>query len=59
MEKYFENENTCDILMNDVKMKDEPFLKPQKNVNLEENENFQTKGNMNLGMNEEKMKENF
>jgi hypothetical protein len=45
--------------MNEVKMKNEPLFKPQKNVNLEKNESFQTKGNMNLGMNEEKMKENF
>jgi hypothetical protein len=59
MEKSSENENTCDILINEVKMKDESLLKPKKNVNLEENESFQRKGNMNLRMNEEKMKENF
>jgi hypothetical protein len=26
MEKFFENENTCDIFMNEVRMEDEPLL---------------------------------
>jgi hypothetical protein len=34
MELSFENKNTCDIFMNEVKMEDEPLLKLQENVNL-------------------------
>jgi hypothetical protein len=34
MELFSENENTCDIFMNEVKMEDEPLLEPQENVNL-------------------------
>jgi hypothetical protein len=59
MNFFSEIESTCDILMNEVRMEDEPLLEPQENINLEENESFQIEGNKNLGMNEEKMKENF
>jgi hypothetical protein len=59
MEFFSEIENTCDILMNEVRMEDEPLLEPQENINLEENESFQIEGNKNLGMNEEKMKGSF
>jgi len=59
MEQFSENENTCDILMNEVRMEDELLLELQENESLEENESFQTEGNRNLRMNEEKMKENF
>ncbi len=34
MEQFSENENACDIFMNEVKMEDEPLLEPQKNVSL-------------------------
>jgi hypothetical protein len=38
--------------MNEIRMEDEPLLELQENVNLQENESLQTKGNRNLGMNE-------
>jgi hypothetical protein len=44
MEIFSENENICDILMNEVRMEDEPLLGLQENVNLEENESFQING---------------
>ncbi len=59
MEKFFEDENTCDIFMNEVRMEDEHFLEPQENVNLQENESLQIEKNRNLGINEKKMKKNF
>ncbi len=53
MEYFFENENICDIFMNEIRMENEPLLK------LEENGSLQTKGNRNLEMNEKKMKDNL
>jgi hypothetical protein len=49
MEQSFENENICDVFMNEVKVKDEMLPK------LEEMGNFQTKGSRNLEMNEKKL----
>ncbi len=46
MEQFFENKNTCDIFMNEIRIEDEPLLEPQENVNL------QTKGSKNAKMNE-------
>ncbi len=40
-QQSFENENTCDLFMNEVRMEDEHFLEPQENVNLQENESLQ------------------
>jgi hypothetical protein len=34
MEQSSENENTCDIFMNEVNMEDEPLLELQENINL-------------------------
>jgi hypothetical protein len=45
-EQFFENENTCDIFMTEIRMENEPLLEPQENVNL------QTKGSKNAKMNE-------
>jgi hypothetical protein len=59
MEQSSKNENTCDIFMNEVRMENEPLLKPQENINLQENENLQIERSRNPKMNEEKMKENF
>jgi hypothetical protein len=53
MEQSSENENTCDIFINEIKKKNKPLLEFQKNGNL------QTEGSRNLEMNEEKMKNNF
>jgi hypothetical protein len=53
MEQYFENENTCDIFMNEVRIEDELLLKFEKNRSL------QLEGSKNLKTNEEKMKENL
>jgi hypothetical protein len=47
-QKNSENENTCNILMNEVWMEDEPFLEPQENGNLQENENLQIEKTRNL-----------
>jgi hypothetical protein len=30
MEQYFKNENTCDVFMNEVRIKDEILLEPEK-----------------------------
>jgi hypothetical protein len=46
MEQYFQNENKCDVLMNEIRMEDEPLLE------LQENESLQAKGNRNPRMNE-------
>ncbi len=59
MEIFFENENTCDIFMNEIKMEDEPLLEPEENGSYQENESLQTKGNRIPRMNEEKMEDNF
>jgi hypothetical protein len=50
MEEYFENENTCDVFMNEVKIKDEMLLE------LEKMGSFQTKGSRNQEMNEKNLK---
>jgi hypothetical protein len=34
MEKFFENENTCDIFINEVRMENEPLRKPKKNASV-------------------------
>jgi hypothetical protein len=59
MEKVFENENTCDIFMNEIKMEDEPLLEAEENGSCQENESLQTKGNRIPRMNKEKMEDNF
>ncbi len=53
MEQSSENENTCDIFMNEVKIEDELLLKFEKNGSL------QLEGSRNPKTNEEKMKENL
>jgi len=53
MKQSFENENTCDIFMNELKMKNEPLWKPKENASV------QREGNINLKINEEIMKENL
>ncbi len=45
MEHYFENENTCDVFMNEVKIEDEMLLK------LEEMGSLQMKRSTNPKMN--------
>jgi len=50
MEQYSENENTCDVFMNEVRIEDEMLVKVQKIVNL------QTKGSKNLEKNEKNLK---
>jgi hypothetical protein len=50
MEQSFKNENTYNVFMNEVKMKDEPLQEPETNASV------QTKGNKNPKNNEEKMK---
>ncbi len=50
MEQYSENENTCDVFMNEVWIEDEMLVK------LEEMVNLQTKGSRNLEMNEKNLK---
>ncbi len=47
---FSKNENTCDIFMNEIKMKDEPLQEPKENASV------QTKGNRNLENNKKKMK---
>ncbi len=51
MKQSFENENTCDILMNEVRMENEPLQE------LKENASVQREGNKNLKINENIMKE--
>jgi hypothetical protein len=50
MEYFFENENTCDVFMNEVRIEDEMSVKFKETVNL------QTKGSRNLEMNEKNFK---
>jgi len=50
MEWSFENENTCDMFMNEVRTEDEMLVKPEETVNL------QTKGSKNLEMIENNFK---
>ncbi len=42
MEQSPKNENTCDVLMNEVKIQDEMLVEPKEMVSL------QTKGNRNF-----------
>jgi hypothetical protein len=35
MERSSENENTCDVFMNEVKVEDEMLVKPEIMVNLQ------------------------
>jgi hypothetical protein len=35
MKQSFENENTCDIFINEVKMEDEPLRKPKENESIQ------------------------
>ncbi len=37
MEQVFENENTCDVFINEVKIEDEMFLKRENMVNFQSN----------------------
>jgi hypothetical protein len=46
MKQSFENENTCDIFMNEVKMKNEPLQKPKDNASV------QREGSINLKIND-------
>jgi hypothetical protein len=50
MEQSFENENTCDVFMNQVRIYYELLPK------LEEMRNFQIEGSRNLEMNENNLK---
>jgi hypothetical protein len=34
MEYFSENENACDIFMNEIRMENEPLLEPLKNLSL-------------------------
>jgi hypothetical protein len=53
MEQFSENENTCNIFMNEIRIEDELLLKFEKNGNL------QMKQSRNPKTNEKKMKENL
>jgi len=53
MKQSFENENTFDIFMNEVRMEDEPLWERKENASV------QTEGSINLKINEEIMKENL
>ncbi len=53
MKQFFENENTYDIFMNEVKMKDEPLQKPKENASV------QREGSINLKIDEKIIKENL
>jgi hypothetical protein len=46
MEESFENENTCDVFMNEVRIEDGMLVEHEETISL------QTKGNKNLEMNE-------
>ncbi len=35
MEQYFQNENKCDVLMNEIRMEDEPLQELGKSVNVQ------------------------
>jgi hypothetical protein len=50
MEQSFENENICDIFMNEVRIQNEPLHEFLKNVNV------QIEGNRNSESNEKKIK---
>jgi hypothetical protein len=50
MEESSENETTCDVFMNEVRIEDEMLLEPKKMGSL------QTKGNRNPKMNENNLK---
>jgi hypothetical protein len=50
MEQSLLNENTCDVFMSEVNMKDEPLQEPKKNAII------QTEGSRNPKNNKEKMK---
>ncbi len=50
MEQFSKNENRCDVLMNEIRIKDEMSVK------LEEMVSFQTKGSKFLKMNEKNLK---
>jgi hypothetical protein len=50
MEQSFENENTFDVFMSEVKIEDEMLVELEKMVN------FQTKGSKNLEINEKYFK---
>jgi hypothetical protein len=50
MEQFLLNENTCDVFMSEVKMKDEPLQEPKNNAII------QTKGSRNPKNNIKKMK---
>ncbi len=52
-EQSFENENTCDIFMNEARIEHELLLKFEKNGSL------QLEGSRNPKTNEEKVKENL
>jgi hypothetical protein len=34
MEQSFENENTCDIFMNEIRINNEPLQEPEENANV-------------------------
>jgi hypothetical protein len=34
VEQFSENENTCDIFINEVRMENEPLQKPEKNASV-------------------------
>jgi hypothetical protein len=53
MKQSFENENTFDIFMIEVRMEDEPLQEPKENVSV------QSEGNKKLKINEEVMTENL
>jgi hypothetical protein len=53
MKQSFENENTCDIFMNEIMMEDEALWEPKENASIQE------EGSKNLKINEEIMKENL
>jgi len=50
MEQYFKNNNTCDVFMNEVKIKDEILLEPEEMIS------FQIEGSRNVKMNENNLK---
>jgi hypothetical protein len=50
MEQYLKNNNTCDVFMNEVKIKDEILLEPEEMIS------FQIEGSRNVKMNENNLK---
>ncbi len=50
IEQFFENENTCDVFMNETRMEDEALQEHEKNANV------QIEKNKNLKNDEKKMK---